>query len=56
MTYHVRMFDEGLQALRLREIDARLYASRGSLTVNQPGRVPPAVPFVPSRSSLGQYQ
>ena len=56
MTYHLRMFDEGLQAVRLREIDARLYASRGSLTVNQPGRVPPVVPFVPSQSSLGQYQ
>ena len=56
MTDHLDMPVRDRIALRLREIDARLYASRGSLTVNQPGRVPPAVPFVPSRSTLGQYQ
>ena len=53
---HLRLFDEDTLALRLREIDNRLYESRDSLRVNQASHTPTPRGFVPSLCRLGEYQ
>lgn len=47
---HLRTFDADTLAKRLRDIDARLYETPGTLTVNQPDHKPRKNGFVPSRS------